>query len=298
MRAPEILRRLIGPLALIHEQAGPRLLALARCGIFALWIAKLLLDPIWRLSEMPPEMLHPVGVLNLLSPTMLASVFTGVGLMRFWDCAFVVVLCCLPPMRWLIGMALRYTLAAIVLTFYSSIIRSFGPAVHTDIVLLLGTYALAGFAWADVFAPRAPGRYSYPLITIVLMLCLAYTLVGLNRTVSGGFNVFTGETMTSWAVDASLRGYYFNTGVGWHLPDWPVVNFMMQAGLPFITLFEILAPLCVASPHFRRLFIPVMLSFHALSLVFMNIFFFDDMLLYLLLVDWSRAFPAMRRSEG
>ena len=40
-----------------------------------------------------------------------------------------------------------------------------------------------------------------------------------------------------------------------------------------------------------------MLSFHLLSLVFMNILFFDDMLLYLLLVDWSRRFPALRRPE-
>ena len=37
-----------------------------------------------------------------------------------------------------------------------------------------------------------------------------------------------------------------------------------------------------------------MLSFHLLSLVFMNIFFFDDILLYLLLIDWSRRFPSLR----
>ena len=193
MRAVENLRRLVGPLRLIHEEAGPRLLALARLGIFALWIVKLLLDPLWRLGEMPPEMLRPVGVLNVLSPTMLSAVFSGPGLARFWECALVVVVCCLPPMRWPVGTALRYTLAALVLTVYSSIIRSFGPAVHTDIVLVLATYALAGFAWADVFAPRAPGRYSYPLITIILMLTLAYSLVGLNRVVTGGLDVFKGR---------------------------------------------------------------------------------------------------------
>jgi hypothetical protein len=297
MRALEILRRLVGPLTLIHEQAGPRLLALARLGIFALWVVKLLLDPLWRLAEMPPEMMHPVGVLNWLSPTMLGALFSGPGLAHFWDCTLVVVLCCLPRTRWLVGTALRYTFAAIVLTVYSSIIRSFGPAVHTDIVLLLGTYALAGFAWADVVAPRAPGRYSYPLITIILLLTMGYCFVGLNRMISGGIDVFTTSTMTAWAVDASLRGYYFNTDVGWHLPQWPLVNFMVWSGLPFITLFEILAPLTLASPYFRRVFIPVMVSFHALSLVFMNIFFFDDMLLYLLLIDWSRMFPAMRRSD-
>ena len=297
MRALENLRRLLGPLTLIHEQAGPRLLALARFGIFALWVVKLLLDPLWRLAEMPPEMMRPVGLLNVLSPTMLGALFSPMGLTRLWECALVVVACCLPPMRWTAGTALRYTLAALVLTIYSSAIRSFGPAVHTDIVLLLGTYALAGFAWADAVAPHAPGRYSYPLITIVLMLTLAYSLVGLNRVVTGGLDVFKGDTMTTWAVDASLRGYYFNTGVGWHVPDWPVVNFMLQAGLPGITVFEILAPLCLAWPRFRWVFIPVMLSFHALSLVFMNIFFFDDMLLYLLLIDWSRMLPSMRRGD-
>jgi hypothetical protein len=296
MEAAEKLRRLAGPFALIHEEAGPRLLAFTRLGIFALWIVKLLLDPVWRLAELPGNMVRPVGVLNLVSPQALGALFNELGLMRMWDCALVVVICCLPRTRWPISTALRYTLAAVVLTVYSSVIRSFGPAVHTDIVLLLSTYALALFAWADLFTPRAAGRFSYPLITIVLMLTLAYTLVGLNRLVTGGFGVFAGPTMTSWAVDASLRGYYFNTDIGWHIPQWPLVNFMIQAGLPGITVFEILAPLCVAWPRFRWVFIPVMLSFHALSLVFMNIFFFDDMLLYLLLVDWSRRFPFLRRS--
>jgi len=296
MRALENLRRLVGPLALIHEQAGPRLLALARLGIFALWIGKLLLDPLSRLAEMPPEMLRPVGVLNALSPAALAVLFSAPGLTVFWWVALIVTACCLPPMRWLLGTAYRYTAAAVLLTIYSSVIRSFGPAVHTDIVLLLSTWALAGFAWADVAAPNAPGRCSYPLITIILLLCLGYGMVGLNRVMEGGPYLYTSDTMTYWTVDASLRGYYFNTGIGWHVPEWPVVNFMLRAGLPAVTLLEILAPLCVASVRFRCLFIPFMLSFHALSLVFMNIFFFDDMLMYLLLVDWARYFPAMRRS--
>jgi hypothetical protein len=99
--------------------------------------------------------------------------------------------------------------------------------------------------------------------------------------------------MEVFAIDASLRGYYFNTNVGWHVPEWPLVALMLKAGFPFITLFEILAPLCLAWPRFRWVFIPFMLSFHLLSLVVMNIFFFDDMILYLLLVDWSRRFPAL-----
>jgi hypothetical protein len=295
MRIPETLRHLIGPLELIHERAGVPLLALARAGIFALWAVKLLLDPLWRLSELPKEMYQPVGVLNLFSPRMQLGLLDPSTLTALWTTTLLVSVACIFARRPR-GFALLSTVAAIFLTVYSSLIRSFGPAVHTDIVLLLSVYALAGFAWADLFAPRNPGRASYPLVTIVALLCLSYCLVGLNRTVAGGISVFTGDTMESWAVDASLRGYYFNTNIGWHVPEWPWIGFFLRSGLPGITLFEITAPLCLAWPHYRWVFIPVMLSFHLLSLVFMNIFFFDDMLLYLLLVDWSRRYSAMARA--
>jgi hypothetical protein len=303
MRIAETLQRLIGPVELIHEQAGPRLLRLTRLGIFALWILKLSLDPLWRLAELPREMFQPVGVLNLLSPGGIDLLLRPNSLCIFLGVTLVVTALAMMH-RWFLATSM---LAAILLTVYSSIIRSFGPAVHTDIVLLLAVYALTGFAWADFYQARfgkaASGtdcRFncnSYPLITIVALLCISYCMVGLNRVVSGGASVFAGETMEAWAIDASLRGYYFNTNIGWHIPEWPVALFFLQSGLPVITLFEILAPLCLVMPRFRWVFIPVMVSFHLLSLVFMNIFFFDDMFCYLLLVDWSRRFPALAKEK-
>jgi len=297
MRTSQTLRHLIGPIELLHEQAGPRLLRLTRLGVFALWIVKLLLDPLWRLAEMPREMLHPVGILALLPESALDALLTWNGLAALIVFTLGVLVLALTDKAF----PVVATIAAVLLTAYSSLIRSFGPAVHTDIVLLLAVYSLAAFAWADWIALKFGGKKSlpaawssYPLVTIVAMLCLSYCLVGLNRTIAGGVHVFTGDTMEAWAVDASLRGYYFNTNIGWHIPEWPAVVFMLSSGLPVITLFEITAPLCLVVPHFRWIFIPVMLSFHLLSLVFMNIFFFDDMLCYLLLFDWSRRFPALQ----
>jgi hypothetical protein len=300
MRASQTLRHLIGPLELLHAQAGPRLLRLTRLGVFALWIVKLLLDPLWRLAEMPREFFQPIGILALLPATAMNELLTSNGLAALLVFTLGVLVLALTDKAF----PLVSTLAAILLTAYSCLIRGFGPAVHTDIVLLLAVYALAGFAWADWMALKFGGKKyqaatgsSYPLVTIVAMLCLSYCLVGLNRTVAGGARVFTGDTMEAWAIDASLRGYYFNTNIGWHVPEWPLIVLMLRSGLPVITLFEITAPLCLASSHYRWIFIPVMLSFHLLSLVFMNILFFDDMLLYLLLIDWSRRFPALRRSD-
>ena len=297
MRASEALRHLIGPIRLLHEEAGPRLLRLTRLGVFLLWIVKLLLDPLWRLAELPRDFFQPIGLLALLPASALDRLLTSDGLTALLWITLAILAFGLTDRAF----PLTATLAALLLTVYSSVIRGFGPAVHTDIVLLLAVYVLAGFSWADFFQARGnrkksvkPAWSSYPVITIVVLLCLSYCLVGFNRAVAGGLGVFTGDTMEVWAIDASLRGYYFNTNIGWHIPEWPLVALMLKLGLPFITLCEMTAPLCLVSSHYRWIFIPVMLSFHLLSLVFMNIFFFDDMLLYLLLVDWSRRYRALR----
>jgi hypothetical protein len=295
MRAPATLRTFAGTFELIHVEAGPALLRLTRLGIFLLWIVKLLLDPVWRLGSLPAELIRPVGILAFVPPGSFAFLLSSAGLLFLWIVTLIVLIIGLTQRAF----AAVATVAAILLTLYSSAIRSFGPAVHTDVVLLLATYALALFAWADGVAARTsrtapgPAASSAPLITIVALLTLTYSLVGLNRTIVSA-QVFTGNSMEVWTIDASLRAYYFNTEIGWQIPQWPLVIFFLKAGLPVITFFEITAPLCLVWPLYRRAFLPVMISFHLLSLVLMNIFFFDDMLLYLLLIDWSRRFPALR----
>jgi hypothetical protein len=240
-------------------------------------------------------------LLALSPPSLVNARLTPEGLFTLWALTLAILAGCLTNRAF----PLLSPCAAVLLTVYSSVVRGFGPTVHTDIVLLLGVYALALFSWADFAQARAeadPAKQertwcSYPLICIAALLCLSYCLVGITRTLAGGAEVFTGDTMEVWAIDASLRGYYFNTNIGWHLPAWPLVVLMLRLGLPVITLFEITAPLCLVSSHYRWIFLPVMLSFHLLSLVFMNIFFFDDMFLYLLLIDWSRLCPRLAQAH-
>src|SRR5471032_2619107 len=95
MRASQMLRHLIGPIELLHEQAGPGLLRLTRLGIFALWIVKLLLDPLWRLADMPREMFAPVGILTLLPASVLDSLLTPGGLIALLLLTLTVLALCL-----------------------------------------------------------------------------------------------------------------------------------------------------------------------------------------------------------
>ena len=295
MRAPATLRSLAGPFELIHAEAGPALLRLVRLGILVLWMVKLLLDPLWRLGTLPPELIRPMGLLALVPPDRYSFFWSGASLTLIWIVTLMLLIMALTNRAF----ALIGTLVSIMLTIYSSITHSYGPIVHSDLVLLIGTYALAFFAWADKWETRGSQPWngvptsSLPLVTIVALLCLTYSLVALNRIIVS-YPVFAGNSMEVWTVDASLRAYYFDTGIGWQVPQWPAVVLFLKAGLPAITFFELTAPLCLIWPRYRLAFIPVMLSFHLLSLVLMNIFFFDDMLLYLLLIDWSRHFAFLR----
>src|ERR1700677_2856142 len=123
MRAAQALRFLIGPIELIHDQAGPGLLRLTRFGIVGLWMVKLLLDPLWRLADLPRDLFIPTGILALFPPSLLNFLLTGPGLTWLWLLTLLVLTACLtnrafPPIA---------TLAALLLTVYSSVIRSFGP---------------------------------------------------------------------------------------------------------------------------------------------------------------------------
>ncbi len=270
------------------------MLRTVRAGIFGLWIVKLLLDPIWVLAQFPRELFRPVGVIRLMPPGLVDGLLGANALAVFWVLMILVLAACISNRFFPATSAL----AAVLLTVYSALVRGFGEAVHTDIILLLSVYVLSLFSMADWVEGRranpgqtnaAPAAWSTaPLITIVALLTLSYSLVGLNRLFVGGTRIFTGDTMEGWVVDASLRAYYYNTNIGWHVPEWPAAVLLLKLGLPVITFFEITAPLCLASSHYRWVFIPTMLLFHLLSLVFMNIFFYEDILLYLLLVDWSR----------
>ncbi|MGH9593379.1 MAG: hypothetical protein ACRD5L_09835, partial [Bryobacteraceae bacterium] len=233
MPAAQALRNFFGPIALIHAAAGPRLLRWARLGILGLWLVKLLLDPIWRLAELPHALFIPTWMLALFPESFIDHLLTGTGLAAFWIVAFLSVAAAMTN-RFFPATSI---LSAIMLTLYSSLIRSFGPAVHTDIILLLAVYALALFSWADWVARKGSKEMtaSAPLVTIIALLCLSYSLVGVNRLLLGGPRIFTGSTMEFWTVDASLRGYYFNTNVGWHVPQWPAVVLFLRLGLPVIT---------------------------------------------------------------
>jgi hypothetical protein len=169
------------------------------------------------------------------------------------------------------------------LTVYQSLLRGFGHLNHSEIAALLAVFVFTVFAWAD----RIEGvqRPSYPLIAIVAMLCLTYTLVGIHRLLHGGMHIFVSNAIAHYTMECATRVTYFDFSLGKLLFDYPLLAQAMRGGFIAVTVAECLALFCLVSRRFRHAFLFVMLPFHVLSVLVMNIAFFENLLLLLLLID-------------
>ena len=77
------------------------------------------------------------------------------------------------------------------------------------------------------------------------------------------------------------------------LPYWG--RGALAGGLLLVTVFEVLAPCCLFPRRFRRLFLLVMGPTHVLIALSMNILFWENLAMFLLLLDFN---PAVRSLQA
>lgn len=116
-----------------------------------------------------------------------------------------------------------------------------------------------------------------------LALGFAYLFVGMARIVGGGLEVLTDESLRHWVVLRSLESsnYAFQYGIA--ITDSPLLYKGMLAGFAVVTLCEVLAPLALFHRVFRFFWLAVMVPFHVACLMTMNIFFWENVLIILVL---------------
>ena len=277
---------------LLHQRATPHALRLVTVTVFGLWFLIVALDPIQQLSLLPVSLFEPVGLLRVLPPSLGAWLPSPTFLLGL-KAATLVSLALVLLNRWATPAAVG---ACALLTLSQSIARGFaGHMDHKQVVLLYAAYWLAVLPLADAIARKrgsaASGAVSLsgiPLVAILSTLCLTYSFVGIYRLVHGGLEVFRSGSMTFWALRNSYQVLHPSWGWGRGLLGQPVLDQALNYGFPIVTLFEVLAPLCLIWRWFRLVFLAVMVPFHFFSWMFMEVFFWHNLVLYLLLFDWSR----------
>ena len=114
---------------------------------------------------------------------------------------------------------------------------------------------------------------------LALLLAGAYSLIGINRFAMGGLAIFTGDALP---INLALRTFeYREFGFEWSvlLLQYAPFVVLLKAGFFVVTLFEVLTPLALVWRRFRWAWLAVMVPFHLSTLVTMNIFFWENLIL-------------------
>jgi len=288
---------------LLHAQATPGVLRWLTAGVFGFWCVRAASWSVQPLTVLPESLYEPVGFLSILPDLAISVMLTRPFLLTVqW---LTVVTACLAALSR--GGATCALLACAGATLLEGIVRGFGGHIsHHDLVLLYAAYGLALFRVADRFVPSGAQpdatRSGIPVVATIALLCVTYSFTGMFRLLRGGMELFTSGSLTFWALRNSHQYIDPTWGLGRFLPELPLVNAFLTLGYPIVTLFEVLAPVCLWSRRFRYVFLAVMVPFHLLSWMFLEIFFWESLLLYVLFLDlprWRRvAAPAGPRTVG
>jgi len=277
------------PFRLLHEDANAAALTFFRTFVFGLWLVAVVRDPLARLAALPTSYYEPVGVLRLVPEGAQAALLSAPGLVTLKSLLVLVLALSLVPRLF----RFAGSVAVVLLVVHQSLIRGFGHVNHAEIVPLLAALTLAVFALLpDREGGPSYNRYAVPILAVALVASVCYSMVGLYR-LSQGVEIFTGDSILNFVVSRSLRTSYHDFNLGGSAVSWRPVAWMLTAGFPVVTLVEVLAPLVVVSRVFRWVFLGVMVPFHLLTILLMEVSFAENLLLYVFFVDLPSLFPAL-----
>ena len=279
-------------MTVLHGRASATTLGVVRACVFSIWLVVVVRDPLSFLGELPPSMFHPLGVLQLAPRSLWLHLLEPGALDAFK--AVLVALLALAALGARPYRAIAVA-TAVLLTVHQGLLRSFTFTNHEELALLLCAYVLALFPAADGFAwPRRARRSSSPplyagaMVAMTGLLLLPYTEIAAHRLAHAAPAVFTGESLPYWfaSLDWLDRDGW---GAGVWLLGHPALVTLFKAGFVVTTVFELLAPLCLILPRFRRVWLVVVVCFHVVNWFTLNLFFWQNALLVLLLVSDTEA---------
>jgi hypothetical protein len=277
-----------------HAAATPRTLGVVRAAVFAIWLLEVVPDPLSFLAALPDAMRRPVGVFGHVP----GALITAGALDAFKAILVALIAACLAGLP---GYRVLAPLTALALTVDQALLRDYTFVNHEELALLIVTWVLALFPAADGFSWPARPPSARPEVYVAAMraaaafLLLPYCLIAAHRLATAAPAVFTGESLPYWFASLSSLDRD-GWGVGVWLLGHPWLVTLFKAGFFVTTCFELLAPLCLVLPRFRRAWIAVVVTFHLVNWFTLNLFFWQNALLVPLLVaEWE---PLLRRWSG
>lgn len=271
-----------------YENATARSLGMVRAAVFTLWLGIFL----WAYPgaiRMQPELYIERGVIRWF-PDWLNALVAGLGSEAWFPWAFAAAVLAaalgLRPFRLWGALALALIL---MLEFWSKGFSGF--VYHSWVLPLVMAAVLVCSPSADGFAvgrrertERDPGAYRFPLLVMTTAGLFCYMFIAVHRMVHGDHEIFNGEALRSWLLVRSQAPSSYGFRFGTTVANTPWLFAVYRAGFVVSTVIESLAPLCLYSRRFARGWLAFMLVFHVLSVLTLNIFFWENSLMLPLLL--------------
>jgi hypothetical protein len=136
------------------------------------------------------------------------------------------------------------------------------------------------------------------VLAISLTIILGYSMISAYRFGLAGPGLYFSDAIKHWFLRRSLELSSTRFQLGILVVETPPVLFLIKMGFLTIGIFELLSPLCLVSKWFRWIWVPLMVSFHCLSLFTMNIFFWQNAIIILLTFTNIDRVLAPREARG
>ena len=277
----------------IFENVDAKSLGILRATIFALWTIIIICTPLTNYAYLPPEIFDPLGIFSLVFPKA-TSFTTEIALSYSFLISLKIAmiigcLLCTVGTKYFRWIAIPTTL---LLFLSDGIVKGFNGFVnHAEFGILYGAAVISLFPAADQFSIRHnesakndSQKYILPIFLVAFILLSAYSFVGINRLVNGGLEVFTGNSLVR---DLLVNGAEYTKwgiyGPGHFVARSPLLLPIFKVGFLFVTLMEVLSPLILVNKKLLYVWIAIMVPFHLLSLITMNIFFWENLILIIAL---------------
>lgn len=245
---------------------APERLAALRIGLCTLLALRLGLRPslYLDLSDQPAALFRPLSFAKLLPHmpprgVLLAVLVVGTLAAAIAAVGFRARLAL--PVAWLCG------------AFINGMLTSQGKVVHNDVLLLLCLFLLIPARHSDVWsldawlrrrrtdaapaAPRPAPCYGWPVRTAMLVVALAYCIIGLHKLQYSGF-AWAGDNLR-WVLYTASDSQNGNS-LALFVADHPLLAHLFAWGTLVV---EVCFPLVLLWPVTRWLFVPGVVALHA-----------------------------------
>ena len=275
---------------------GPFALGVVRAIVHGTFLISILFTSFSALGSLPPTILRPTGVMQLLPWSFYDHLQTPSGILVLKT--LLVLSLIMSTIGF--GTVVSTKTSLVLVVFYQGLLRSFGHFNHDEMIAVYFMMVLAFTPCGDAFSidsrmrkatkERPAFAYAYPMLLMQLLLAWVYFSSALIKIRVAGLKYLSADNLPALAIFHSLDNLHDTSfKIAFMLPQ---IKQYLPFAVAFVLIWELLFPLAVFFQRIRWWILGIGVVFHLATLFVMNIFFPHQLAMYLVFVNWE---PRMRR---